>query len=333
MARLAVWLLVPGALTRALPVVALPPALVPPPLAAPEPGGRDLELTVGVRAERSAVHAETAGFVALAVPLERLAAPRRAVASADASPHAETTPDVAATGESPTATARAEPAPPPAVALLHAPALSRLARGAVAAALLRERTAEREGALSSMASRSRWSALLPEVRVRTARTRDEALRLQPTTEDPYRFTRDGGDAMVFEGAATFRLARLVFADDELAVERLRLERERAAERLTARVLERLFAWHLATSRLAEADDDQRLRLDLERLAAEVELDVLTGGWFGARLAELGLGAGAPLRSDAPPRALDPGRLSARSASPCLPKHETGSPTSCGALTR
>jgi len=332
-ARLAVWLLVPGALTRALPVVALPPVLRSTPVVAPEPGGRELELSLGVRAERSPVHAETAGFVALQVPLERLAAPRRATATADASPPLETTPEVAATGETPSATAPAEPARPPAVALLHAPQLSRLARGGVAAALLRKRTAEREAALSSMASRSRWSALLPEVRVRTARTRDEALRLQPTTEDPYRFTRDGGDAMVFEGAATFRLARLVFADDELAVERLRIERERAAERLTARVLERLFAWHLATSRVAEADDDQRLRLELERLAAEVELDVLTGGWFGARLAELGLGGGARVESDTPPRALDPGRLSARSASPCLPKHETGSRTSCGALMR
>jgi len=326
-----VWLLVPGALLRAHFAVALPPVLGPLPGAVPEPGGRDVELTLGVRAERTPVRSDTAGFVALAVPLERLAAPRRAVANAAAPPPAESTPDTAA-AEAPPEGAKAEPAPPPAVALLHAPALSRLARGAVAAALLRERTAERESALSSLSARSRWSALLPEVRVRAARTRDEALRLQPTTEDPYRFTHDGGDAMVFEGAATFRLARLVFADDELAVERLRLERERAVERLTARVLERLFAWHLASSRLAEADDDQRLRLELERLAAEAELDVLTGGWFGARLVELGL-AGPGARSDSPPRALDRERLSARSASPCLPKHETGSPTSCGALTR
>jgi len=331
-ARLAVWLLVPSALSWALPAAALPPVIDPVPLAVPEPGGRDLQLSLGVRAERSSVRSETAGFIALAVPLERLAAPRRAVATADAPPPAEAPPDAAPAAETPTETEQGEPAPPSAVALLHAPALSRLARGAVAAALLHERTAERERALSSMAARSRWSALLPEVRVRAARTRDEALRLQPTTEDPYRFTRDGGDAMVFEGAATFRLARLVFADDELAVERLRLERERAGERLTARVLDRLFAWHLASSRLAEADDEQRLRLELERLAAEVELDVLTGGWFGARLAELGLGKGAA-RSDSPPRALDRDRLSARSASPCLPKHETGSPTSCGALTR
>jgi hypothetical protein len=122
------------------------------------------------------------------------------------------------------------------------------------------------------------------------RSNDESLRLSPTLEDPERYTRDGGNDFLLEASATFKLNRLVFADEELSVERLELEREKATEKLSERVLERLFAWHRAFSGLvsAGADPKRRAIFELERLEAEVELDVLTGGWFGGvarRLAE------------------------------------------------
>jgi hypothetical protein len=299
------------------------------PLLVPD-GGKDAALSLGVRAETGDARNELLGFLSLSVPLERLAAPRAAGRSAAA---ANSVPDVVETPrESPPP---APPAPPRSLAPrpFEPSALSALARGALAAARLAERSPERERALDGIASRARLSALLPEVRVRAARTRDESLRLTPTTDDPYRFTLAGGDALVLEGAMTFRLTNLLFADEELAVERLRIERERNAERRVARVLERLLAWHAALVRLETAtEEDDRARIDLERVAAVVELDVLTDGWFGPRAKAFG-----PRRDgqpSAPPDArLDPPGVSATPCSSCLPMHETGSRTSKGASMR
>ena len=121
----------------------------------------------------------------------------------------------------------------------------------------------------------------PELRFRVLRSNDESLRLSPTLEDPERYTHDGGNDFLLEASATFKLNRLVFADEELSVERLELERERATERLSEHVLERLFDWHRALSGLTSGEPEPKRRglLELERLEAEIELDVLTGGWF------------------------------------------------------
>jgi hypothetical protein len=110
---------------------------------------------------------------------------------------------------------------------------------------------------------------------------DQSQRLTPTIEDPERYTITGGNDLLLEASVTWKLNRLVFADEEIALERLELERERNAEKLKERILERLFDWHRALSRLPRepSDSKERGRYELERLEAEVELDVLTGGWF------------------------------------------------------
>jgi hypothetical protein len=348
-ARLATLLLVSLTSLAPGPARAIPPAGSPPVRPAPEPAegpsgaSGEVELSVGVRAEQSPVARDTTGFLTLGVPLERFDVPRRVVLS-----RAADDPDAARSPASdepvlaePTRARRPDGAPS-AAALLGAPELSVLARGAVAAARRNDRTDHHERELDSLAARSRWSALLPELRLRAARTRDESLRLTPTTDDPYRFTLAGGDALVVEGAASFRLGRLVFANDELAVERLRLERARSAERRAARVVERLLAWHGAASRLASPEREalesaEVERLVRERLDAEIELDVLTGGWFRAELGRLTNRAAQSRRTGTePPRRKAPGgapALSATSSGPCLPKHETASPTFCGASTR
>lgn len=307
----------------------LSPAAAP---AAP-PGGEPLpvdargeaELSLGLRAESSESRRELAGFLALSVPLERLAAPRR-VASVEAPPPAAGTPPAAPPEAAPaeTSPAVATEAPRATSRPLAPEVLSALARGALQAARRADRAPERERALDSLASRAKLSSLLPEVRFRAARTRDESLRLTPTTDDPYRFTLAGGDALVLEGAATFHLSRLLFADEELAVERLRVERERNGERRMARVLELVLAWHEALARLTLGEEaPERARYELALDAAAVELDVLTNGWFGSRVRKLGVlpatPAAAPTsalpaeRREVPPSpSLDAPRLSATS---------------------
>ncbi|HTQ07267.1 MAG TPA: hypothetical protein VMI54_25595, partial [Polyangiaceae bacterium] len=61
------------------------------------------------------------------------------------------------------------------------------------------------------------------------------------------------------------------------------------QRLDARVTARLVAWHRALSReLFPLDPVAKGRAALERVSAELELDLLTDGWFGARVRKLPL---------------------------------------------
>jgi hypothetical protein len=176
------------------------------------------------------------------------------------------------------------------------------------------------------------------------------LRLAPTPDDPYRFTLAGGNALVLEASASWRLNRLVFADEELSVQRMRLEEERTRERLTAHVVEKVIAWHRALSHERSTDERLRERSAIDRLEIEVELDVTTGGFF-AEVARKAILRAALVRSAPPPRRARPSRSgnaelapqvslcfpeaerSARSGPPCSRTHETDSRTFNGVLMR
>ena len=113
--------------------------------------------------------------------------------------------------------------------------------------------------------------MLPTLRLRAARTTDESLRLTPTIDDPYRYTQAGGTSLLFEARLDWKLDRLVFADEELGVERLLGDRENAAARLAERVLRLLVAWQRAQLRAADAglEPEQRALAELEALEAEL----------------------------------------------------------------
>jgi hypothetical protein len=87
---------------------------------------------------------------------------------------------------------------------------------------------------------------------------------------------------------------LAFADQELAVERLRGERARADLALTERVLSALFKWQRALLRSKDPslEPEQRLLHSIEAAEAEVLLDVLTGGWFSSAVT-LGTAGASP----------------------------------------
>jgi len=323
----------------------------------------DTSVALGIVGERRSTHAELAAYVGVTVPLERVLARRSADAAAAA--QARELDESEAAVERSTArdadavepTARdgsasesggSEPA-------LSSELFSRLARDAVAAAENAHHLAEREGELDGLGTRARWSAILPEVRIRAARSRDDSLHMQPTLEDPYRYSTIGGDGLLLEAQATFRLNRLLFADEEVAVERLRLVRERAGEDRAERVTARLSHWYRALSRERSLlPPEARARATLERVESEMELDVLTDGWFGERVRRLGLGSPPVERPDPAPSSpaapkpaskpkasperpaladLDASPASATSASPCLPKRATDSKTFCGVLMR
>ena len=157
----------------------------------------------------------------------------------------------------------------------------RAARAAVDAALRRAHLVDPEARLDAMASRARASAALPELRLRALRLVDQGEALAPTVYDPMRTTMKAGASFWMEARGTWRLDRLLFADEEVALERMRQDRADARTRLTSRVLKLLFDWQRA---LAGADNpaaspEEKLSARLRTIEAEAEIDLLTDGWF------------------------------------------------------
>jgi hypothetical protein len=216
---------------------------------------------------------ETLGLIVLSVPLERLSAskappPRAAPSPTDAGAGARTSTEPRA------------PESEPAVELVPL-VTPELARAAVRAALAAAGKRAARARLDSLEGRARTSALLPELSLRAARTTDESLRLTPTADDPYRYTQAGAAALLFEARVAWKLSRLAFADEELAVERLRGERARVEAALIEKVLSALFKWQKALVLSADPllDPEQRVLHAIAAAEAEVVLDVLTAGWF------------------------------------------------------
>ena len=217
-------------------------------------------------AERAAAAAAPGALAGRAARSSPRGAPKRPQPEPEAAPAA-----------APPAEARGAAPPRPVVVT---PAL---ARAAVRAALRHARVADPDARVDALASRARSSALLPELRLRATRLVDEAESLSPTEYDPGRTTATGGTSAWIEARTTWRLDRLVFADEEVALERMRYDRAEARTKVQDRALELLFAWQRA--RAAQEDPastpDERLDATLAVLEAEASLDVITGGWFAA----------------------------------------------------
>jgi hypothetical protein len=137
--------------------------------------------------------------------------------------------------------------------------------------------------IDAMIARSELSAVLPEARLRAMRTITGADETTVIDATGHAYETIGAN-LVLEARLTWRLDRLIYADDEPTLERLRLERQDARARLGTRVLELLFAWQRALIDIEDATAGTRAELDviLRRSEAEVSLDVLTGGWFSAQ---------------------------------------------------
>ncbi|WP_437990579.1 hypothetical protein [Sorangium sp. So ce145] len=232
------------------------------------------------------------GMLLASIPLERLSArpgapsPPSAVAEPAAprlkpAPAAPSPPRAAPEIELPEPPPPAQPAevePPLPLPVRVTPAM---ARAIVEAALRRSRLLDPEARIDAIASRARTSSLFPELRLRVSRLVDEAESLAPTEYDPARRTASGGTSLWLEARATWRLDRIVFADEEIALERLRRERAELQTKLTARVLELLFAWQRAVALAADPGQspEERRAATLAALEAEASLDLLTGGWM------------------------------------------------------
>ncbi|MFT3768024.1 MAG: hypothetical protein QM820_21450 [Minicystis sp.] len=201
-----------------------------------------------------------------------------------AAPPPSLKPPPRARAETPPSPPKLPPAPPAAVPPpLRIPVVITpdAARGAVDAALRKAHLADPDARLDAMASRTRTSAALPELRLRVLRSVDQGQTLSPTEYDANRTTATGGSSFWMEARATWRLDRLIFADEEVALERMRHERAEARAKLTSRVLKLLFEWQraLALADNPAASPEENLAARLHALEAEAEIDLLTDGWL------------------------------------------------------
>jgi hypothetical protein len=167
----------------------------------------------------------------------------------------------------------------------------RMARNAVEASWRAAGLGSDDSRLDAIVSRARWSAILPETRLRAIRYEDQRLYTDASA-DVSRLRDSAGANVGLEARLTWRFDRLLYADDEPSFERMRLERHDARARIAGRVLEALFHWHRAwlevrwaqaASREARETPGRPSREEVEAalrlMEAEATLDVLTAGWF------------------------------------------------------
>jgi len=209
-------------------------------------------------------------------PTHRFADPPRSVLPASGSGSGS------ASAVAPAPASASASAPAPKVVTLAAPSL---ARQCVAAALRTSGLGVDDSRLDALISRARASAWLPETRMRAMRLWDDASHTTTlATTDTANFYDAVGANLVLELRLTWRLDRLLYAGDELMVERVRLERQAARSRLATRTLEALFAWERATveARTAVEGSPEQVEARMRAAEAQATLDVLTGGWFTQR---------------------------------------------------
>ncbi|HET9959763.1 MAG TPA: hypothetical protein VFQ61_34960 [Polyangiaceae bacterium] len=224
-----------------------------------------------------------AGMLAVELPLDRIAAPRPS-SVAPLLVAAKVSAGKVTDEPRPEDTERADP-PSPRERQTSRPLDWGMALRLAAAALRKRGDVSIAQRLEAMAARARSSAALPELMLRALRSTDESLRLSPSASSAWDFTHTGGAGWVFEARATWKLDRLVFADEELAIERLRAEREAARERLVGSVLKYFSRWLVARARLANPslEPERLLVLEAELAFCASALDTLTGGAFKAEL--------------------------------------------------
>ncbi|HEX2734413.1 MAG TPA: hypothetical protein VHM70_22545 [Polyangiaceae bacterium] len=152
-------------------------------------------------------------------------------------------------------------------------------------AAVAERDALRVERVSGLASRARNSAWLPELKFRAGRNSDQTLRLTPTTDDPDRWALTGGAGLRLEGEVRWQFDRLVFASEEVPLQRLRLVLELQQARRVEQTLDWVFRWQHGVMRSLDVSLEPEARLEglLRAEQARAALDVLSEGWFSAHV--------------------------------------------------
>lgn len=223
---------------------------------------------------------ERSGTVVLGLPLDSLLdrAPSRPVPTralyTDTSDAPRASGGAGATANVAVVTTRPELRPPSAA----------FARAVVLAAERAAGVGSGHGRIDELASRARKSGLLPEARFRATRNVDDRASADALAEQS-RLSDSSAQSFGLEARLTFRLDRLIFADEEPQLERTRLDVESFRTKLAQKTLELLFRLHRARVEMrAQGPDAEEAALTAAEL--EASLDALTGGWFSRQTPNL-----------------------------------------------
>lgn len=138
--------------------------------------------------------------------------------------------------------------------------------------------------IDELASRARTSGLLPEARFRATRYVDDRASADALAEQS-RLSDSSSQTLGLEARLTFRLDRLIFADEEPQLERTRLDVESFRTKLAQKTLELLFRLHRARVEVRTGGPDAE-EASLTAAELEASLDALTGGWFSRQTPNL-----------------------------------------------
>jgi hypothetical protein len=160
-----------------------------------------------------------------------------------------------------------------------------VARHAVTAAWKTSGLGVDDARIDAMIARARASAALPETRLRMMKVVNDSSQIGVIPTDTSTYDIAGAN-LYLEARLTWRLDRLLYADDEPTLERTRLERQDARERVAGKVVDSLFQWQRAriTEQGALVGSKEAIDASLRLAEAEAALDILTGGWFGGWVA-------------------------------------------------
>lgn len=162
--------------------------------------------------------------------------------------------------------------------------------------------------IASLARRSRWSGLVPELRVRGVYGFDRTVSQEGSSGIyPGDLTTRGGRDSLLEGRLSFRLDRLVYGEQEGSLYQRRRELRLGEEKRKREATDALASWLDARRRCVDPDlsPDDVAEAIHEEQSALLTLHLMSEGWFEgeATLQELGyielLGAGMP-PPDEPP---------------------------------
>jgi hypothetical protein len=143
-------------------------------------------------------------------------------------------------------------------------------------------TTESSWDLSDMARRSRVSGLVPELHLRAMRVQDTTARVD-TRSDTAKASGTVGEDLWLEARLSFRLDRLVYADEETGLHRLRLEVLQGKRLVTQRVIELLQKVLRAQADAEASVDGSPEGRDAQEQLTEhgLALDLLTDGFYSA----------------------------------------------------
>ena len=262
---------------------------VEPDRVAPEAHGSSWLTLSGFTRLTEGARADVGGLAVVGLALDRIAANGgrgRAAAAARGALLAATTSSWAAPAAVTTTAAAAA----------RLPVTAAVARAAVVAAWRATGLGKDDAALDAVLARARASTLLPELRLRAMRVLGDTERVDDPAAVPSPTSSSGWDttrtSLWLEARATWRLDRLLYVDEEITAERLRIDRSETRARVAMRVLAELASWQRAwlDQRGAPADSPDATDAQVRMNEAEAALDVLTAGWFSAWRARSALAA-------------------------------------------